>query len=140
MFFAPDSTTSGNSIYQPRPAEHSSALLTTFPENVAASGSPPALIRSKVSSSRVKYTVGGSETIVRWSSYLESEFQRLVALRAERKATPSDMARLTRFRKCRQQFKNPISADQILRDFRARELRTKALDAVQAYVLFVKNT
>lgn len=85
------------------------------------------------------FRIGKEDTIVKWTKYLETEFQNLVSLRAERRASPKDLARLDKIRAYRQKLKNPLKASQILHDFKARELRQKALSAVNAYVQFLEE-
>jgi hypothetical protein len=80
------------------------------------------------------------QEITRWSPYVESQFQEYVARRADGNASSQDLARLNYLRKARQRLKNPLKADQILIDFRARELRKQALEAVQAYAQFIQGS
>ena len=139
MSFISDATSSSAAPFRPSAEEQVSSAQITFTKSVAGASPVPKVSVAGVQSSTFTYTVTKDNLVVRWSPYLESQFQELVALRAAKKASPQDMERLGRIRSLRQRFKNPIDAAQLLRDFKARELRKQALEAVSAYALFVKN-
>lgn len=76
--------------------------------------------------------------LTRWSPYLETVFQDLVSKRAAGELTSADKVRLARIRSERQRLKNPISSELILWDYKAQQLRTKALETLREYVEFIE--
>jgi hypothetical protein len=77
--------------------------------------------------------------LVRWSHYTEDRFQRLIVRRGDGVITAEERANLDWLRSERQRLKNPLPAEQLLRDFQARELRNQAVAALQRYVDFIEN-
>lgn len=140
MSYLLDGSTSGSSPFQPSAEDQANATQITFVQSSAGAGHPPNIAMHGAQGSGIVYEVPKELLITRWSPYLESEFQRLVALRADGKLSTGTRARLGRIRKLRQRLKNPIEASQLLRDFKSSELRKQALVAVQAYAFFVKNS
>lgn len=78
--------------------------------------------------------------LVRWSPYIEQLFQELVEKRATRKITDRERTKLNWLRQERERIQSSLPPDQILRDFKAGELRRKALSALSEYAQFLKNT
>jgi len=107
--------------------------------NVAGAGTSLSADIASTQAAGIAFTIPEDDRIVRWSDYLESRFQNLVALRAERKASANDLAKLSSLRRHRQRLKNPLKGAQVLQDFKASELRQTALGAIQAYVQFLEN-
>ena len=139
MFISDASSSAGSAVHSTA-MSHSVSAPNAFIKSGSTAGSPPLVRFGDVQSSTSSYSLNKDEEVAKWSPYTESLFQGLVALRADKKATAMDLARLEKFRKIRQRLKNPIGADFILREFKAHELRKQALCAVQAYALFVENS
>jgi len=103
-----------------------------------AESCPPPPSHPAVEATRPHFDLPAERRFYRWSPYLEAVFQDLVARRATGRLTANDRASLNRHRSERQRLKNPLPAEQILYDFKARELRQKAIDALKQYVDFIK--
>jgi len=121
------------------PADEIIAVSMTTAGADAIGTSPPSLSQS-VHASRSGISLEQAQRFVKWSPYLETVFQQLVSKRALGTLNDDDRAKLGRFRSERRRLKNPLPADQLLRDFKARDLRRKALDALTEYVDFLQET
>ena len=96
-------------------------------------------------------TVGGNEgdqvrtshrvTIERvetWSHSKEGTFSRLAAAKALGKASSSQLTELERLRAIRRRMKNPMSADEVIFQYRRREMESRLLADLQRYVEFLE--
>ena len=88
---------------------------------------------------QAKITHHEEHHLAAWSPYVESLFQGLVANRAHRTITPEGSRKLAWLRSERERLGSTLPAEQVLRDFKAGELRRKATRALFEYAEFIKN-
>lgn len=102
------------------------------------SSAPPPPVSSgeaKVTGATLVYNIRDTS---RWSHTKEQEFSRLAALKARGKATGEELAELSRLRQIRRKKKNPLSAEEVLFQYRRRQMEAKLLEEIQEYVAFIE--
>ena len=102
-------------------------VSTEFAVLKVISAPPPAIIGGDGDRVHTAYAVEIDEDAA-WSHSKESEFSRLAALKAKEMASPDQVAALERLRIHRRRTKNPMSADEVVFQYRRREMETKLRD------------
>jgi len=74
-----------------------------------------------------------------WSHSKEREFSRLAALRATGKATREDQQAFRELQSVRRLKKNPVPADEVIFQYKRREMESKLLANLQDYVAFLES-
>lgn len=106
----------------------------------SAEASPPMQENNGAVGSEATVTLRKASSINKWSPYTETIFQQLVAKRAEGRLTPEDHERIAKLRDERERLASPVPAEQVLRDFKARQLRREALEAMRKYADFLEKS
>jgi hypothetical protein len=110
-----------------------------FEHSAPAEGAAPPTRMHPAEGMKTPHSFVAPRHVARWNHYTEALFQRLVMRRGEGVITVQERAKLDWLRSERQRLKNPLPADQLLRDFRGRELRNLAIEALRRYVDFIEN-
>lgn len=136
-YIAPDAGSSSASIF-PEIAYVASASFSSIQS--VDSGSLDSVLASQGIGTAETLTFEETTHLVRWSPYVESLFQELVGKRATRTISKVETKKLTWLRSERERLHSTLPANQILRDFKAGELRRKALGALSEYAQYLKET
>jgi hypothetical protein len=106
-----------------------------------AEGAPPMEVSRHAIGNALSITICDTSSSIRnWSPYVNTIFQQLVAKRAEGNLSPEERKKLDRLRAARDRLAASIPADQVLRDFKTRQLRREALAAMQKYADFIEKS